>query len=90
VGIDTARGRGQPVEDEVVEHHRLAIGSELHVTFDAEIAGYGSAGERCMAISVAVFVGSASDMIPALVSKAKALKVGCGADASVDVGPLIR
>jgi acyl-CoA reductase-like NAD-dependent aldehyde dehydrogenase len=53
-------------------------------------AAFGAAGQRCMAISVAVFVGSASDMIPALVSKAKALKVGCGADTSVDIGPLIR
>ena len=53
-------------------------------------AAFGAAGQRCMAISVAVFVGSASDMLPALVDKAKALKVGCGAHAAVDIGPLIR
>ena len=53
-------------------------------------AAFGAAGQRCMAISVAVLVGSASDMLPALVDKARALKVGCGADAAVDIGPLIR
>ena len=32
-------------------------------------AAFGAAGQRCMAISVAVFVGSASDMMPALLAK---------------------
>jgi len=49
-------------------------------------AAFGAAGQRCMAISVAVFVGAASDMLPALIVKAKALKVGCGRVDGVDIG----
>ena len=54
-------------------------------------AAYGSCGERCMAISVAVAVGD--DTADALVSKLKAelgeLKVGNGCDNSNDMGPLV-
>ena len=53
-------------------------------------AAFGAAGQRCMAISVVVFVGTASDMLPELLGKAKALKVGCGGVAGVDIGPVIR
>mmetsp|Transcript_72638 Transcript_72638/g.117802 ORF Transcript_72638/g.117802 Transcript_72638/m.117802 type:complete len:498 (-) Transcript_72638:465-1958(-) len=52
-------------------------------------AAFGAAGQRCMAISVAVFVGSASAFLPALLEKAKALKVGAGSLEGVDVGPVI-
>ncbi|WP_137936318.1 CoA-acylating methylmalonate-semialdehyde dehydrogenase [Chitinivorax sp. B] len=51
-------------------------------------AGFGAAGQRCMAISVAVLVGDANDWIPELVAKAKTLKVGPGKD-NLDLGPLI-
>ncbi|AVP99989.1 methylmalonate-semialdehyde dehydrogenase (CoA acylating) [Ahniella affigens] len=54
-------------------------------------AGYGSAGERCMAISVAVAVGDAT--ADALVAKLKprveALKIGAGTAPGMDMGPLI-
>ena len=44
-------------------------------------AAFGSAGERCMAISVAVLVGRAADAImPLLIERAKALKIGDGMD----------
>jgi len=53
-------------------------------------SGYGSAGERCMAISVVVAVGDAADpLLEKLVPKIEALKVGEGADNSNDMGPLI-
>ncbi len=53
-------------------------------------AAYGSAGERCMAISVAVLVGSAADQIvPRLAQRAKALRVGNGMDAGVEMGPVV-
>ena len=53
-------------------------------------AGYGSAGERCMAISVVVAVGSAGDQIAAkLAEKANAIKVGPGLDDSNDMGPIV-
>ena len=53
-------------------------------------AAYGSAGERCMAISVAVAVGDAGDrLVRALQPKLKALKIGPGTLPDVDMGPLV-
>ncbi len=53
-------------------------------------AAYGSAGERCMAISVAVPVGDAADGLrEALVPRIEALQVGPGVDPSSDMGPLV-
>ncbi len=52
-------------------------------------AAFGAAGQRCMAISVAVMVGEAGNWIPDLVEKAKALRVDAGHEAGTDVGPLI-
>ncbi|MEK7660665.1 MAG: CoA-acylating methylmalonate-semialdehyde dehydrogenase [Pseudomonadota bacterium] len=54
-------------------------------------AGYGSAGERCMAISVAVPVGeqTAEGLIDRLRPKVESLKIGVPSDASTDYGPLI-
>jgi malonate-semialdehyde dehydrogenase (acetylating) / methylmalonate-semialdehyde dehydrogenase len=53
-------------------------------------AGYGSAGQRCMAISVAVAVGSAGDaLVEKIKARAEGLKVGPGLDASSDMGPVI-
>ena len=65
--------------------------ADVHATVDALIgAAYGSAGERCMAISVAVFVGdSAERVLPLLVERTKALKVGDGMDPSVEMGPIV-
>jgi malonate-semialdehyde dehydrogenase (acetylating) / methylmalonate-semialdehyde dehydrogenase len=52
-------------------------------------AGFGAAGQRCMATSVAVLVGDANKWIPDIVAKAKALKVNAGTIAGTDVGPVI-
>jgi malonate-semialdehyde dehydrogenase (acetylating)/methylmalonate-semialdehyde dehydrogenase len=53
-------------------------------------AGYGSAGERCMAISVAVAVGSAGDaLIEKLAPRVRALKVGPGTAPESEMGPLV-
>ncbi|HEX8758317.1 MAG TPA: CoA-acylating methylmalonate-semialdehyde dehydrogenase [Steroidobacteraceae bacterium] len=53
-------------------------------------AAYGSAGERCMAISVAVLVGEVADQIvPRLAERARALRVGNGMDAGVEMGPVV-
>ena len=53
-------------------------------------AAFGSAGERCMAISAAVAVGSAADRIVAAVSdRARAVKVGSGRDAASEMGPVV-
>ncbi|CAO3672761.1 unnamed protein product [Umbelopsis ramanniana] len=52
-------------------------------------AAFGAAGQRCMALSTAVFVGEAQDWIPELIERAKALKVSYGMEPDTDVGPLI-
>ncbi len=52
-------------------------------------ASFGAAGQRCMALSVVVLVGEARTWVDDLVEKAKALRVGPGIEAGVDVGPLV-
>ncbi|XP_023952753.2 probable methylmalonate-semialdehyde dehydrogenase [acylating], mitochondrial [Bicyclus anynana] len=52
-------------------------------------AAFGAAGQRCMALSTAVFVGEAKDWIPDLVQRAQALKVNAGHVPGTDVGPVI-
>ena len=52
-------------------------------------AAFGASGQRCMALSVAVFVGDTRDWIPELIEKAKKLKVGPGDQEGTDLGPLI-
>jgi malonate-semialdehyde dehydrogenase (acetylating)/methylmalonate-semialdehyde dehydrogenase len=53
-------------------------------------AAFGSAGERCMAISATVAVGSAGDAVVAAVNdRARAVKVGPGRDRGVEMGPVV-
>jgi malonate-semialdehyde dehydrogenase (acetylating)/methylmalonate-semialdehyde dehydrogenase len=53
-------------------------------------AAYGSAGERCMAISAVVAVGAAADpLVAGLAAKAGQLKIGPGAAEGMDMGPLV-
>ncbi len=54
-------------------------------------AGYGSAGERCMAVSVAVPVGeeTANRLVEALTPKVRALKIGPSTDSDAEMGPLV-
>jgi len=65
--------------------------ADLDFTVDALMgAAYGSAGERCMAISAVVAVGSAGDaLISKISAKAKQLKIGPGAAEGMDMGPLV-
>lgn len=52
-------------------------------------AAFGAAGQRCMALSVAVFVGKSKEWIPELVSAAKRLNVNAGHVPGTDLGPVI-
>ena len=53
-------------------------------------AAYGAAGERCMAVSVAVAVGSAGDrLVQKLEPRVRALKIGPGTDPDAEMGPLV-
>lgn len=65
--------------------------ADLAFTADALIgAAYGSAGERCMAISVVVAVGAAGDtLVRLLADKAQAVTIGPGGRDGVDMGPLV-
>ena len=65
--------------------------ADIDQAVDALIgAGYGSAGERCMAISVAVLVGDAADkLVPKLIERTKALKVLNGTNLAAEMGPIV-
>ncbi|XP_076318362.1 putative methylmalonate-semialdehyde/malonate-semialdehyde dehydrogenase [acylating], mitochondrial isoform X2 [Tachypleus tridentatus] len=52
-------------------------------------AAFGAAGQRCMALSTAVFVGEAKEWLSDLVEKAKSLKVNAGHMPDADLGPVI-
>jgi malonate-semialdehyde dehydrogenase (acetylating)/methylmalonate-semialdehyde dehydrogenase len=65
--------------------------ADLDQAVDALVgSAYGSAGERCMAISVAVLVGDVGDrIVPRLAERARALKVGNGLQGDVEMGPIV-
>ncbi|MGO2147187.1 CoA-acylating methylmalonate-semialdehyde dehydrogenase [Halomonas sp.] len=65
--------------------------AHLDKAVDALIgAAYGSAGERCMAISVAILVGDVADsVVPKLAERAKALKVKNGMQLDAEMGPIV-
>jgi malonate-semialdehyde dehydrogenase (acetylating)/methylmalonate-semialdehyde dehydrogenase len=74
------------------KNHMLVLpDADIEMAADAAVsAAYGSAGERCMAISVAVAVGGAADaLIAAIRSRMVKLKIGPGIEEGNDMGPLI-
>jgi malonate-semialdehyde dehydrogenase (acetylating) / methylmalonate-semialdehyde dehydrogenase len=74
------------------KNHAIVL-PDADIDFAAEhlaAAAFGSAGERCMAISAAVAVGSAADaVVKAVSARADAVKVGSGRDAASEMGPVI-
>ncbi len=87
----TARGKRVQALGGAKNHLIVMPDADLDQATDALVgAGYGSAGERCMAISVAVAVGDiAEKLIKKLVPRVKALRIGNGLDAGVEMGPLV-
>jgi malonate-semialdehyde dehydrogenase (acetylating)/methylmalonate-semialdehyde dehydrogenase len=65
--------------------------ADLDQSVDALMgAAYGSAGERCMAISVAVAVGDVGDkLVAAMAKQVRTLKVGPGTEPGMEMGPLV-
>jgi malonate-semialdehyde dehydrogenase (acetylating)/methylmalonate-semialdehyde dehydrogenase len=65
--------------------------ADLELAADAAVsAGYGSSGQRCMAISVVVTVGDAADgLVPRVRERVRRLKVGPGFAAGAEMGPLV-
>jgi malonate-semialdehyde dehydrogenase (acetylating)/methylmalonate-semialdehyde dehydrogenase len=74
------------------KNHMLVLpDADLDAAADAAVsAGYGSAGERCMAVSVVVAVEPIGDaLVERIASRARALRVGDGREPGVDMGPLV-
>ncbi|MBF6089170.1 CoA-acylating methylmalonate-semialdehyde dehydrogenase [Nocardia cyriacigeorgica] len=65
--------------------------ADLDAAADAAVsAAYGSAGERCMAVSVLVAVGEVADpLIDKIADRVRALRIGPGSDPASEMGPLI-
>ena len=65
--------------------------ADMELAADAAVsAGYGSAGERCMAISMLVGVGDAADrLVPLIKERIAKLKIGDGLEAGSEMGPLV-
>jgi malonate-semialdehyde dehydrogenase (acetylating)/methylmalonate-semialdehyde dehydrogenase len=75
------------------KNHMIVLpDADMELAADAAVsAGYGSAGERCMAISVVVAVGNAADkLVPLMKERIGKLRVGDGLDAGSEMGPLIN
>jgi malonate-semialdehyde dehydrogenase (acetylating)/methylmalonate-semialdehyde dehydrogenase len=74
------------------KNHMLVLpDADMALAADSAVnAGFGSAGQRCMAISVVVTVGDAGDKLVELVrERIRAIHVGNGLDAKNDMGPLV-
>ncbi|MEO8466600.1 MAG: CoA-acylating methylmalonate-semialdehyde dehydrogenase [Gammaproteobacteria bacterium] len=87
----TRRGKRVQALGGAKNHMVVMPDANLDLAADALVgAGYGSAGERCMAISVAVVVGEVADaLVGKLATRIRALKVDAGDAAGADMGPLI-
>ncbi|MFC0410366.1 CoA-acylating methylmalonate-semialdehyde dehydrogenase, partial [Roseomonas elaeocarpi] len=89
--VGTANGKRVQALGGAKNHLVVMPDADLDGATDALMgAAYGSAGERCMAISVAVAVGNAADgLLQRLEPRVRALKVGPGTDPEVEMGPLV-
>ena len=88
----TASGKRAQCFGGAKNHMIIMPDADMDQTVDALIgAGYGSAGERCMAISVAVPVGKATAdaLVERLIPRVEALKVGPSTDPTADFGPMV-
>ncbi|WP_433899437.1 CoA-acylating methylmalonate-semialdehyde dehydrogenase [Pseudomonas sp. PSE1(2024)] len=87
----TARGKRVQALGGAKNHMIVMPDADLDQAADALIgAAYGSAGERCMAISIAVAVGEVGDqLIAKLLPRIDQLKVGNGLQGDSDMGPLV-
>jgi malonate-semialdehyde dehydrogenase (acetylating)/methylmalonate-semialdehyde dehydrogenase len=91
-GRATAGGKRAACFGGAKNHMVIMPDADMDQAVDALIgAGYGSAGERCMAVSVAVPVGrgTADALLKKLVPRVESLKIGPSTDSSADFGPLV-
>jgi len=87
----TANGKRVQALGGAKNHMIVLPDADINMAADAAVsAAYGSAGERCMAISVVVAVGGVGDrLVDAITERLPKLKVGPGTDPSAEMGPLI-
>jgi malonate-semialdehyde dehydrogenase (acetylating)/methylmalonate-semialdehyde dehydrogenase len=91
-GRATANGKRVQALGGAKNHMIVMPDADMDQAVDALMgAGYGSAGERCMAISVAVPVGAetAERLVERLAPRVRALRIGAGSDDTNDMGPLV-
>src|SRR5213593_1965902 len=88
----TSRGKRVQCFGGAKNHMIVMPDADIDQAVDALIgAGYGSAGERCMAISVAVPVGkkTADILVDKLIPRVESLKIGPSTDTQADYGPMV-
>jgi len=87
----TANGKRIQALGGAKNHMVVLPDADIDMAADAAVsAGYGSAGERCMAISAVVAVGDAADpLVDAIGARLPKVKVGPGTDPESEMGPLI-
>jgi len=90
---ETGTGQGKRVQalGGAKNHMVVLPDADLDLAADAAVsAGFGSAGERCMAVSVVVAVGNAGDdLVERIKTRMAALRVGDGTRAGCEMGPLV-
>jgi malonate-semialdehyde dehydrogenase (acetylating) / methylmalonate-semialdehyde dehydrogenase len=89
--IATARGKRVQALGGAKNHMVVLPDADLALAADSAVnAAFGSAGQRCMAISVVVAVGdSANRLMPLIAQRMRAIHVGDGLDQGSDMGPLV-
>ena len=87
----TANGKRVQALGGAKNHMVVLPDADIDMAADAAVsAAYGSAGERCMAVSVVVAVGGVGDrLVPAIAARLPKVKVGPGTDPDAEMGPLI-
>ena len=90
---ETGAAHGKRVQALGGAKNHAVVLPDADIAFAADAiigAGYGSAGERCMAISAVVAVGEAGDaLIAELAARARSVKVGPGNAAGIEMGPVV-
>ncbi|KAK9942947.1 hypothetical protein M0R45_008587 [Rubus argutus] len=87
-----ASAKGKRIQSNVgAKNHAIVMpDASMDTTLNAVIsAGFGAAGQKCVALATVVFVGGIDLWEDKLVERAKSLKVDAGTEAGVDIGPVI-
>ena len=87
----TAAGKRVQALGGAKNHMVVLPDADLGMAADAAVsAAYGSAGERCMAVSVVVAVGDVADeLVGAIAERARAIRIGPGTEPDAEMGPLV-